>query len=78
MVGFINNILSSMKNHCKVIGLDYLIILLQLNRLKIIKLMMQTSNFRIGYNKKKFKENLKDVNKQVLETKYTLNLGQVL
>jgi hypothetical protein len=37
-----------------------------------------TCHFRIGYNKEEFKKNLKDINKQVLETKYTLNLGQLL
>jgi len=31
MVGLINNMLLSMENRCKVIGQDYLIILLQLN-----------------------------------------------
>jgi hypothetical protein len=44
MVGLINNLLSSMRSHCRVIRLNYLIILLQLNRLKTIEPVMQTNN----------------------------------
>jgi hypothetical protein len=44
MVGLINNLLPLMRVRCKVIGLDYLIILLQLNKLKAIKLVKQISN----------------------------------
>jgi len=44
MVGLINNLLSIMRSHCKVIGLDYLIIILQLNWLKTIELVIQINN----------------------------------
>ncbi len=44
MVGLTNNLLSPMRSHYRVVGLDYLIIQSQPNRLKIIKLVMQTNN----------------------------------
>lgn len=44
MVRLINNLLSSMRNHCRVIGVDHLIIKLQLNWLTIIESVTQTNN----------------------------------
>jgi hypothetical protein len=45
---------------------------------QISDVKQQLMIFKQVTTKKYLKENLKDINKQVLETKYTLNLGQLL
>jgi hypothetical protein len=80
-MGVKTNLLPSMKVHCKVIGLDCMIILQQLNRLKAIKPMKRINNlsFHNMLPHIRFLNFLKrDINKQVLETKYTVKLGQLL
>ncbi len=81
IMGLKTNLLPSMNVHCKVIRLDCLIILPQFNQLKEIKLVKRTSNLPFQnklLQKKTLKPILKDISKQVLGTKYTLNLGQLL
>ncbi len=61
MVGLINNLLSSMRSHYKIIGMDCKIILLQFNRLKTIKSVMQSNNlwFQNRLQQRKFENKFK-------------------